>query len=199
MQEETHPTKWGVDEARIARAVREILIAIGEDPEREGLIETPARVAEAYAHLFAGLVEDPVRYLEGGFTEESRDLILIRDLPVASLCEHHLLPFIGKAHVGYVPNGQVVGFSELVRVVEGYARRPQLQERLTAQIADAIHGKLGSLGAIVVVEAEHTCVSMRGAEVPGSVAVTLAARGIFEEDAARRAEVLALIFRASTT
>ena len=199
MQEETHPTKWGVDEARIARAVREILIAIGEDPEREGLIETPARVAEAYAHLFAGLVEDPVRYLEGGFTEESRDLILIRDLPVASLCEHHLLPFIGKAHVGYVPNGQVVGFSELVRVVEGYARRPQLQERLTAQIADAIHGKLGSLGAIVVVEAEHTCVSMRGAEVPGSVAVTSAARGIFEEDAARRAEVLALIFRASTT
>jgi GTP cyclohydrolase I len=188
-----------VDEARIARAVREILIAIGEDPEREGLIETPARVAEAYAHLFAGLVEDPVRYLEGAFAEESRDLILIRDLPVASLCEHHLLPFIGKAHIGYIPNGQVVGFSELVRVVEGYARRPQLQERLTAQIADAIHEKLGSLGAIVVVEAEHTCVSMRGAEVPGSVAVTSAARGVFEEDAARRAEVLALIFRASTT
>lgn len=198
MQEESRLTKRSVDEARIARAVREILIAIGENPEREGLIETPRRIAEAYAHLFAGLFEDPTRHLEGGFAEEARDLILVRDLPVASLCEHHLLPFVGKAHVGYVPNGRVAGFSELARVVEGYARRPQLQERLTAQVADAVYGKLGSLGAIVVVEAEHTCMSMRGAEVPGSVAVTSAARGVFEEDAARRAEVLALIFRGST-
>ncbi len=198
MQEESHLAKQGVDEARIAQAVREILIAIGEDPEREGLIETPRRIAEAYTHLFAGLFEDPTRHLEGGFAEEARDLILIRNLPVASLCEHHLLPFVGKAHVGYVPNGRVAGFSELARVVEGYARRPQLQERLTAQVADAVHGKLGSLGAIVVVEAEHSCMTMRGAEVPGSVAVTSAARGVFEEDAARRAEVLALISRSST-
>ena len=184
-----------VDEPRIARAVREILLAIGEDPEREGLLETPERVAGAYTELFSGLAEDPARHLEGGFVEEARDLILIRDLPVASLCEHHLLPFTGKAHVGYVPNGRIAGFSELARVVEGYAKRPQLQERLTAQVADAVYGKLGSSGAIVVFEAEHTCMSMRGAEVPGSVAVTSAVRGVFEEDAGRRAEVLALISR----
>ncbi len=182
-----------VDEPRIARAVREILLAIGEDPEREGLLDTPERVAEAYTQLFSGLAKDPARHLEGGFAEEARDLILIRELPVASLCEHHLLPFTGKAHVGYIPNGRVAGFSELARVVEDYAKRPQLQERLTAQIADALHEKLGSSGAIVVVEAEHTCMSMRGAEVPGAVAVTAAARGVFEEDVARRAEVLALI------
>jgi GTP cyclohydrolase IA len=182
-----------IDERRIARAVREILLAVGEDPEREGLLETPERVAAAYVQLFSGLAKDPTRHLEGGFAEEARDLILIRDLPVASLCEHHLLPFAGKAHVGYVPNGRVAGFSELARVVEDYAKRPQLQERLTAQVADALHEKLGSSGAIVVVEAEHTCMSMRGAEVPGTVAVTVAARGVFEEDVARRAEVLALI------
>ena len=171
MRDETRPAnaKREVDQTRIARAVREILIAIGEDPEREGLIETPNRVAEAYAHLFSGLLEDPASYLESGFIEGARDLILVRDLPMASLCEHHLLPWIGKAHVGYMPNGRVAGFSELARVVEGYARRPQLQERLTAQVADA--------------------------EVPGSVAVTSAARGVFEEDAGRRTEVLALISR----
>ena len=178
---------------RIARAVREILVAIGEDPDREELLETPERVAEAYVQLFSGLAEDPVRHLEGGFAEEAHDLILIRDLPVASLCEHHLLPFTGKAHVGYLPNGRVAGFSELARVVDGYARRPQLQERLTAQVADAVYGGLGASGAIVVVEATHTCMVMRRAETTGSVAVTLAARGIFEEDADRRAEVLALI------
>lgn len=200
MQEETSSAnaKRGVDQARIARAVHEILIAIGEDPEREGLVETPERVAEAYAHLFAGLFEDPTHYLEGSFAEGVRDLILIRDLPVASLCEHHLLPFTGKAHVGYVPNGRVAGFSELARVVEGYARRPQLQERLTAQVADAVYERLGASGAIVVVEATHSCMTMRGAEVPGSVAVTSAARGIFEEDVRRRAEALALISRGDT-
>ncbi len=186
-----------MDRDRIARAVREILIAIGEDPKREGLSETPERVAEAYAHLFSGLSEDPTRHLEGGFAEEARDLVLVRDLHVASLCEHHLLPFTGKAHVGYVPNGRVAGFSELARVVEGYAKRPQLQERLTAQVADAVHAKLGASGAIVVVEATHSCMTMRGAEAVGSVAVTSAARGVFEEDAARRAEALALISRAS--
>jgi GTP cyclohydrolase I len=182
-----------VDEPRIARAVREILLAVGENPEREGLLETPERVAAAYTQLFSGLAKDPSRHLEGGFTEEARDLILIRDLPVASLCEHHLLPFAGKAHVGYVPNGRVAGFSELARVVEDYAKRPQLQERLTAQVADAVYGTLGASGAFVVIEAEHTCMSMRGAEVPGAVAVTAAARGVFKEDVARRAEVLALI------
>jgi GTP cyclohydrolase I len=184
-----------VDRERIARAAREILIAIGEDPKREGLLETPERVAEAYAHLFAGLSEDPARHLEGGFAEEARDLILVRDLPVTSMCEHHLLPFVGKAHVGYVPNGRIAGFSELARVVDGYARRPQLQERLTAQVADTLYGALGASGAIVVVEAEHTCMTMRYAETTGSVAVTSAARGVFEEDAAGRAEVLALISR----
>ncbi|MDQ3842101.1 MAG: GTP cyclohydrolase I FolE [Actinomycetota bacterium] len=197
MRDETRPAnaKREVDQTRIMRAVREILIAIGEDPEREGLIETPNRVAEAYAHLFSGLLEDPARYLESGFIEGARDLILVRDLPMASLCEHHLLPWIGKAHVGYVPNGRVAGFSELARVVEGYARRPQLQERLTAQVADAVYEKLDALGAIVVVEATHSCMTMRGAEVPGSVAVTSAARGVFEEDAGRRTDVLALISR----
>jgi GTP cyclohydrolase I len=187
-----------IDEPRIARAVREILLAIGENPEREGLLETPERVAAAYTQLFSGLAKDPSRHLEGGFTEEARDLILIRDLPVASLCEHHLLPFAGKAHVGYVPNGRVAGFSELARVVEDYAKRPQLQERLTAQVADAVYGTLGASGAFVVIEAEHTCMSMRGAEVPGAVAVTAAARGVFEEDVARRAEVLALISPGTT-
>jgi GTP cyclohydrolase IA len=197
VREEARPVnaEWGVDRARIAQAVREILIAIGEHPEREGLVETPERVAEAYDHLFAGLSEDPARHLTGGFSEGARDLILVRDLPVASMCEHHILPFAGKAHVGYVPNGRVAGFSELARVVEGYARRPQLQERLTAQIADAVYGALDASGAIVVVEATHSCMTMRGVEVPGSVAVTSAARGVFEEDAARRTEVMALISR----
>ncbi len=179
----------------IARAVREILAAIGEDPEREGLVETPGRVAEAYAQLFSGLAENPARHLEGGFAEGGRDLVLVRDLPVTSMCEHHLLPWIGKAHVGYVPNGRVAGFSELARVVDGYARRPQLQERLTAQVADAVYGGLDASGAIVVVEATHTCMVMRRAETTGSVAVTSAARGVFEEDAGRRAEALALISR----
>lgn len=182
-----------IDEPRIARAVREILLALGEDPEREGLLETPERVAEAYARLFSGLQENPARHLTGGFAEGARDLILIRDLPVASLCEHHLLPFTGKAHVGYVPNGRVAGFSELARVVDGYARRPQIQERLTAQVADAVYESLGAWGAVVVVEATHSCMTMRHAETTGSVAVTSAARGGFEEDAERRAEVLALI------
>lgn len=175
--------------------MREILAAIGEDPERDGLRETPQRVAEAYAHLFSGLGEDPARHLEGGFDETARDLVLIRDVPLVSFCEHHLLPFTGEAHVAYLPNGRVAGFSELARVVAGYARRPQLQERLTAQVADALYGALGSLGSIVVVEATHTCMTARLAETTGSVAVTSAARGVFEEDPARRAEVVALLAR----
>jgi GTP cyclohydrolase I len=184
-----------IDQDRIARAIREILAAIGEDPDRDGLLETPERVGEAYTHLFAGLSENPVHHLEGGFDEKARDLILIRDLPVASMCEHHLLPFMGRAHVGYVPSGRVAGFSELARLVEGYARRPQIQERLTTQVVEAMYSALGASGAIVVIEAEHTCMTMRGAEAIGSVAVTSAARGVFEEDAARRAEALTLISR----
>jgi GTP cyclohydrolase IA len=195
---ETVPEKHGIDSVRIERAVREILLAIGEDPEREGILDTPRRVADAYTHLFAGLIEDPARHLEVGFTEGYRDLILVRDIPLASLCEHHILPFIGKAHVGYVPDGRIVGLSKLARVVEGYARRPQLQERLTAQIADALYERLGSLGSIVVIEADHSCMTIRGIQKPGSITVTSAARGLFEEDPNRRTEVMALISRGET-
>ncbi|HEX2729551.1 MAG TPA: GTP cyclohydrolase I FolE [Rubrobacteraceae bacterium] len=180
-----------IDRPRIEGAVREILAAIGEDPDRQVLRETPERVAEAYAYLFGGLHEKPDRYLEVSFSGEFGDPVMLRDVPVASLCEHHLLPFIGKAHVGYVPDGRVVGLSEVVRVVEGYARRPQIQERLTAQIADSLHGALGSRGSIVVIEAEHTCMTMRGAEKPGTTTVTRAARGVYADDAALRAEFLA--------
>jgi GTP cyclohydrolase I len=190
---EALPEKHKVDKPRIQRAVREILIAIGEDPNREGVLGTPERVAEAYEYLFAGLAEDPTRHLEVGFMEDARDMVLVRDIPLASLCEHHLLPFIGKAHVAYAPSGRVVGLSKLARLMEGYARRPQLQERLTAQIADALFEDLGSRGAIVVIEADHSCMTMRGVQKPGSITVTSAARGIYEEQDALRAEVMALI------
>jgi GTP cyclohydrolase IA len=189
------PGEHEIDRPRIERAVREILIAIGEDPEREGVLGTPERVADAYAYLFAGLSEDPTRHLEIGFMESARDTILVRDIPLASLCEHHLLPFTGKAHLGYAPNGRVVGLSKLARLVEGYARRPQLQERLTAQIADALYENLGSRGSIVVIEADHTCMTARGVQKPGSITVTSAVRGIYEEDEALRAETMALISR----
>ena len=184
-----------VDRERIQRAVREILIGIGENPDRDGVLGTPERVADAYAYLFAGLAEDPTRHLEVGFMESARDTVLVRDIPLASLCEHHLLPFIGKAHLGYAPNGQVVGLSKLARLVEGYARRPQLQERLTAQIADALYESLGSRGSIVVIEADHSCMTMRGVQKPGSITVTSAVRGIYEEDVSLRAETMALISR----
>ncbi len=190
---ETIPPRPGIDKPRIERAVREILAAIGEDPEREGVLGTPRRVADAYADLFAGLAEDPIHHLEVGFMEDAWDLVLVRDIPLASLCEHHLLPFVGRAHLGYLPNGRVVGLSKLARLVEGYARRPQLQERLTAQIADALFEALGSRGSFVVIEADHSCMTMRGVQKPGSITVTSAARGVFEEDAARRAEVMGLI------
>src|SRR3954453_15222133 len=140
-----------MDKLRIERAVKEILLAIGEDPDREGLRGTPRRVAEAYEVLFAGLREDPIRHLEVGFQENHREMVLVRDIALHSLCEH-LLPMLGKAHVGYIPDGKVVGLSKLARLVEGYVRRPQLQERLTSQVADALHDELGALGAIVVIE-----------------------------------------------
>ncbi len=182
-----------VDIPRIERAVREMLVAIGENPEREGLRETPRRVAEAYEFLFTGLGEDPTRYLDVGFQEDHREMVLVRDIPFASMCEHHLLPFVGKSHVGYIPSERVVGLSKLARVVEAYSRRPQLQERLTAQVADAIHERLGARGAIVVVEADHLCMTMRGVQKPGSVTVTSAVRGVYAESEHARAETMSLI------
>ena len=157
---EKEPENRKVDRTRIERAVREILVAIGEDPEREGVLGTPERVADAYAYLFAGLGEDPTRHLEVGFMESARDTVLVRDIPLVSLCEHHLMPFIGRAHLGYAPSGRVVGLSKLARLVDGYARRPQLQERLSAQIADALYESLGSRGSIVIIEADHTCMTL---------------------------------------
>ena len=187
-----------IDGPRIERAVREILLAIVEDPGREGLITTPERVAEAYANLFSGLYEDPAHYLEVSFAADSHDVVLLRDLPLASMCEHHLLPFVGKAHVAYVPEERVVGLSEIVHLVEGFARRPQLQERLTAQIADALYETLGSRGSAVVIEADQLCMTMRGAQKPGTVTVTSALRGVFDEEPGRRAEIMALISRGGT-
>ena len=184
-----------IDKPRIERAVREILLAIGEDPKRDGLVETPGRVAEAYVQLFSGLHENPTRQLEVSFAEGTRDAVVMRDVPLVSFCEHHLLPMIGKVHVAYSPDERVVGFSEIVRLTEGYARRPQLQERLTAQIADALYEGLGSRGSFVVVEATQLCMVATGAHAPGTVAVTSAARGVYEEDAALRADVLALVSR----
>ncbi len=189
------PGKHEVDRRRIERAVREILIAIGDDPDREGVLGTPERVADAYAYLFAGLGEDPTRHLEVGFAEDYRDTVLVRDIPLYSICEHHLIPFAGKAHVGYAPNGRVVGLSKLARLVEGYARRPQLQEQLTVQIADALYENLDARGSIVVIEAEHLCMTARGVQKPGSITVTSAVRGSYEESDALRSEAMALIFR----
>lgn len=183
----------GFDGPRIERAVREILAAIGEDATREELRETPARVAGAYARLFSGLNEDPLGHLDVSFDEGAKDLVLMRGIPFVSVCEHHLLPMIGRASAAYLPAGKVLGFSEIVRLVEGYAARPQIQERLTAQVADALHEHLGSRGSLVVVEAEHTCMAATGAWNPGTTAVTSAARGVFADDPARRAEVLAAI------
>jgi len=182
-----------MDKLRIERAVKEILLAIGEDPGREGLRDTPRRVAEAYEMLFAGLEEDPVRHLEVGFQENHREMVLVRDITLHSLCEHHLLPMVGKAHIGYIPDGKVVGLSKLARLVEGYARRPQLQERLTTQIADALHNELGALGAIVVIEANHLCMTIRGVQKPGSMAVTSAVRGTYAKDQRTRQEAISLI------
>ena len=192
-QSRPYPSEHRVDRPRIERAVREILAAIGEDPDREGLRDTPRRVAEAYEFLFAGLGEDPARHLSVGFQEDHGEMVLMRDIPLHSMCDHHLLPFVGKAHVGYIPNGEVVGLSKLARVVEGYSRRPQLQERLTAQIADALHTQLGALGAIVVVEANHLCMTMRGVQKPGSIAITSAVRGIYAKDERARQEAMSLI------
>ncbi|WP_119067523.1 GTP cyclohydrolase I FolE [Rubrobacter indicoceani] len=179
------------DPERAGRGVFEILAALGIDPASPEFRETPKRVAESYEFLFSGLEEEPERYLEESFPGEYRDPVMIRDIPLYSMCEHHLIPFIGKAHVGYAPDGRVIGLSEIARIVEAYARRPQLQERLTAQIADLLFEPLGSRGSMVVIEAEQLCMTMRGVQKPGSVTVTTAARGVYESDATLRSEFTA--------
>ena len=189
-------TPGGIDLPRIAKAVREILLAIGENPDREGLLKTPIRVAKAYAELMAGMSEDPRQHLRTVFHERYDEVVLLRDIEFHSLCEHHLLPFTGKAHVAYLPAGKVVGLSKLARLVEGYARRPQVQERLTTQIADALMKELKPIGAACVIEAEHTCMTMRGAKKHGSIMVTSALRGIFKDKPASRAEILSLMYGA---
>ncbi|MEV6523460.1 GTP cyclohydrolase I FolE [Longispora urticae] len=184
-----------VDVARIAAAVREILIAIGEDPDRDGLRKTPSRVAHAYAEMFAGLRVDPAQTLSTAFDADHDEMVLVRDIEVASMCEHHLLPFHGVAHVGYIPgtHGRITGLSKLARLVEAYARRPQVQERLTAQIADTLERQLEPRGVIVVVECEHLCMAMRGIRKPGSRTVTSAVRGRFKTDARSRSEAMSLL------
>jgi len=182
-----------VDVPRIERAVREILLAVGENPDREGLLKTPNRVARAYGELMAGLKFDPRSHLKTVFHERYDEVVLLRDIEFHSLCEHHLLPFTGRAHVAYLPDGKVVGLSKLARLVEGYARRPQVQERLTTQIADALMEELNPMGAACVIEAVHTCMTIRGAKKHGSTMVTSALRGIFKENPASRAEILSLM------
>ncbi len=185
------------DAERAEAAIRELLFAIGEDPERPGLQDTPARVARTYREMFAGLYTDPDSVLDTTFDEQHDELILVKEIPLYSTCEHHLVSFHGVAHVGYIPgnSGRITGLSKIARVVDLYARRPQVQERLTGQIADALMGKLNPRGVIVVVEAEHLCMAMRGVRKPGAVTTTSAVRGQFKRDAASRAEALDLILR----
>ena len=184
-----------MDLARIEKAVREILIAVGEDPDRDGLVQTPARVARAYAELFAGLRVDPAQVLTTTFEANHEELVLVRDIDVMSLCEHHLLPFHGRAHIGYIPgeSGRITGLSKLARLVEVYARRPQVQERLTSQIADLLMAKLDPRGVLVVLECEHMCMAMRGIRKAGAKTVTSAVRGLLQRDAKSRAEAMSLI------
>ncbi len=182
-----------MDLQRIENAVREILIAIGEDPDREGLRHTPQRVAKMYQELFRGLGQDPAEHLETAFTEQYDDLVVLRDIPFHSMCEHHLMPFEGKAHVAYLPDGQVAGISKLARVVDGFALRPQVQERLTSQIANLLTERLKAKGVAVVIEATHTCMTCRGIKKPGSLLVTSAVRGLCRSDARTRAEVMGLL------
>ena len=184
------------DKQRIEAAVKEILIAIGEDVEREGLLETPARVARMYEEIFAGLHMDPSEHLLKQFSADKHDeMVIVKDIPFYSMCEHHLMPFYGVAHVAYIPdrNGAITGLSKIARTVEGYAKRPQLQERLTSQIADGIMDKLKPTGVLVVIEAEHMCMTMRGVKKPGSKTLTSAVRGVFKKNAATRSEGFSLI------
>jgi len=182
-----------VDHTAIRQAVRQILRAVGENPDREGLLETPRRVAKMYEEMFAGLHLDPGRHLDVTFEENYDEIVLVRDIEFTSMCEHHLLPFRGVAHVAYIPNGRVTGLSKLARVVEEVSRRPQVQERMTKTIADLIEDRLGTSAVGVIVKAEHSCMSMRGIRKQGSMTVTSAMRGTFRKDAASRSELLALI------
>ena len=183
----------GIDQDRIADAVRAIIDAIGENPSREGLARTPERVAQMYAELFSGLFEDPLAVLATGFEESHKEMVVLKNIPFYSLCEHHFLPFHGQAHVGYVPEGRIVGVSKLARVVDVLAHRPQMQERLTSQIADTIMDALSPDGVAVVIEAEHLCLTMRGAQKPGTTMITSAIRGGFRRRGVTRAEFLALV------
>jgi GTP cyclohydrolase I len=189
------PAGRGVDLERIERAVREILVSIGEDPDRDGLVRTPKRVADLYAEICGGLHDDPSRHLVTTFDAEHDEMVMVRDIPLYSICEHHLIPFHGHAHVAYIPNadGRITGLSKLARLVDGYAKRPQVQERLTTQIADALTERLQPRGAFVMIEAEHLCMSMRGVRKPGSLTVTSAVRGLFKDSPATRSEAMALL------
>jgi len=183
-----------MDQKKIEEGIKLLLEGIGDDPGREGLRDTPARVARMYAEIFRGLEEDPKNHLKVMFREDHEEMVLVKDIPLYSMCEHHLLPFYGRAHVAYVPRrGMITGLSKLARVVEGYAKRPQLQERLTSQIADSIMEALAPLGVMVVVEAEHMCMTMRGVKKPGSMTLTSAVRGIFKTNDATRSEAFSLI------
>lgn len=183
-----------VDLPAIEEAVRRILIAIGEDPEREGLRETPQRVARMYAEIFDGINRDPGDLVDAFFGDEHyQEIVMVRDIPFYSSCEHHLVPFHGKAHVAYIPQGRVTGLSKLARLIEGFARRPQMQERLTAQVADSLMDRLDPLGVMVVIEAEHLCMSMRGVRKPGAITVTSAVRGTLATNPTTRAEAIALM------
>lgn len=184
-----------MDREKIEQGVRLILEGIGEDPTREGLLETPRRVADMYSEVFAGLGKDPAEHFCVTFNEDHQEMVLVRDIPLYSVCEHHLLPFLGKAHVAYIPgrHGRICGLSKIARVVEMFARRPQVQERLTSQVADTLVKHLEPQGVLVVIEAEHLCMSMRGVQKPGAVTTTSAVRGIFESNPATRAEAMSLI------
>lgn len=184
----------GVDLQRLERAVREILSAVGEDPDREGLRETPGRVARMYAELFRGLHDEPREHLRKFFTEKYDEVVLVRDISFHSMCEHHLLPFMGTTHIGYIPNGRVIGLSKLARVVECVSRRPQVQERMTEEIANLLVSELDAKGVAVVVEATHTCMTIRGVRKPGSLCVTSAMKGLFRSNISSRSEIMQLIY-----
>jgi GTP cyclohydrolase I len=188
------PKSPNVDMPRLERAVKEILAAVGEDPDREGLRETPARVARMYAELFSGLHDDPRVHLRKFFTEKYDEMVLVRDISFNSMCEHHLLPFTGVAHIGYIPSGKVVGLSKLARVVESVSHRPQVQERMTEQIANLLIEELNVKGVAVVIEATHSCMTIRGVRKPGSICVTSAMKGIFRSNLSSRSEVMTLIY-----
>jgi len=191
LDEASHP----IDTERVERAVREILEAIGEDPDRDGLVRTPQRIAEMYEEIFAGLYTDPAEHLTVTFEAEHDEMVMVRDIPIHSMCEHHLVPFAGKAHVAYIPgdDGRITGLSKIARLVDGFAKRPQVQERLTTQIADALMSVLKPSGVLVMIEAEHLCMSMRGVKKPGSLTITSAVRGLFKTNVATRAEAMSLI------